>query len=297
MSNRSTSSTFSRRAALKAAGTAVAGMWAPSRIAAAASPVQPALTRVSKPLHVAPENSLDPAVHSRAENLFWTDAMMEHAGFFAALMPGADLADQRAQAENFQRSFQTQFERAKSTRLDRTNYADFNRSTVELMKPFIDYKRRMLDAQNSGKIRTLVFSTFFDHTAREAERAAARLEQLSLGDVAFSFVEVIDFWSGVMSDHSELTAHMLDPQEQDLIGQARDLAARFQGIGEANRVVGVPSAQTALVTEEMINFQAQLDNGLDTGLIKSIIQPTFADHLRREMLKFLDELNRCKRRT
>jgi hypothetical protein len=275
---------------------ALAGVWTP--ISAMAGPQYNLVAnRASKPLHLVPESSLDPAVHSRAENLFWIDAMIDHAGLFAMLMPGPELSTQRAQAENFQRSFQQQFDRARSATLDRTNHAALNKSTVELMKPFIEYKRRMLEAQNSGKIRSLVFSTFFEHTAREAERAVERLENISRGDIALSFVEVIDFWAGIMSDHAELTAHMLDPQEQDLIGRERDLSARFQGIAEANRVGGVPGAQTTLVTEELMELQAELDYGLDAGLIRSVIHPTFADHLRRETLKFMDELKRTRSRT
>jgi hypothetical protein len=297
MSNRSTNFTLSRRAALKAGGLALVGACAPICTSGMATPQQPAAGRHSKALYLAPENSLDPAAHSRAENLFWTDTMMEHAGFFALLMPGPDLATQRTQAENFQRSFHQQFDRAKSATIDRTNYAAFNRSTVEMIKPFIEYKRRMLEAQNSGKIRTLVFSTFFDHTAREAQRAAARLEKLALGDATLNYNEVVDFWSGVMSDHTEITAHLLDPQEQDLISQARDLGARFQGIGEANRIVGVPGAQAVLVTDELIDFQSTIEKGVDTGMIKSIIHPTLADHIRRETLKFVDEFKRTRSRT
>ena len=99
-----------------------------------------------KPLLLAAENA-DIAAIARAENLFWCDVMMEHAAFFALLMPGADLAAQRAQAENFQRKFQAQNDVPRSAPMDHNNYAAFNRSTVELIKPFIDYKRRMLEAQ------------------------------------------------------------------------------------------------------------------------------------------------------
>jgi hypothetical protein len=297
MSNHRTNSTFSRRDALKAGSLALAGVLGHTEFSAASNPQQPATNRAAKTLYLAPENSLDPAVHSRAENLFWADVMAEHAGFFAMLMPGPELATQRGQAESFQRSFQNQFDRAKSTTFDRTNYAAFNRSTVEMMKPFIEYKRRMLDAQDLGRIRTLVFSTFFDHTAREAERASLRLQKLSHGDVTLNHSEVIDFWSGIMSDHGEFTAHLLDPKEESMSGEARDLSARFLGIGEANRVTGVPGSQITLVLEELTDFQAALEKGLDEALIKSIMHPTLAHHFRRETLKFVDELKRSAKRT
>src|SRR5947208_504092 len=190
MSNDTIVSMLSRRAMIRIGGMALVGVWSwrePLAIAGQA----PGAAQPGKPLFLAPDKSADAAVHSRAENLFWSDVMMEHASFFAMLMPGPELAAQRAQAENFQRTFQGQYDRAKAATLNATNYAAFNRSTIELIKPFIEYKQRMLDAQNSGKLRSLVFPLFFDHTAREAQRAVQRLEKLATGDPGLSFKEVV----------------------------------------------------------------------------------------------------------
>src|SRR5688572_21337335 len=46
--------------------------------------------------------SMDPVELSIAESRFWNEQMMEHAQFFIMLMPGAELADERSQAERFQ---------------------------------------------------------------------------------------------------------------------------------------------------------------------------------------------------
>ena len=116
----------------------------------------------------------DPVAHSLADNLFWTDILMEHGKFFAMLMPGPELAAQRARAEKFQASFANQFAKAQSANLDRNNYAAFNRATVELVKPFIDFKHEMKAAQEAGKLNSLVWPLFFEHTAREAERFVRR---------------------------------------------------------------------------------------------------------------------------
>src|SRR5262245_21199494 len=140
----------------------------------------------SKAVYLPPVQSLDPVAHSVAENLFWNDIMAEHASFFVRLMPGPELASYRAEADNFQRAFQNQIGRARSEKLDIRNYTALNTSTFDLLKQFREYKHKMLDAQNSGKIRTLVFSLFFDHAAREAQRAAARLERLSGGDTSIN---------------------------------------------------------------------------------------------------------------
>ena len=165
------------------------------------------------------------------------------------------------------------------------------------MKPFIEYKQRMHDAQAAGRIRTLVFPLFFDHTAREAQRGAARLEKLATGDVSLNFTEVVDFWTTAMSDHAEFIAHYLDPQEQDLIGQALDSSAVFKGFNQGNRSQKSPGGEIVLATEELIDFETAVGEGINTGRIKSILHPTLADHMRRETLKFVDELKRTGTKT
>jgi hypothetical protein len=134
-----------------------------------------------KPVFIPEGTEFDPVSFSLADTLFWTDIMMEHAQFFVMLMPGEELAPHRAEAERFKATFAQQFDRARTARIDRTNYADLNRQTVELVKPFSDWKHRMGDAQAKGKIRSLVWHDFFEHTALEAERFTRRLKQFSAG--------------------------------------------------------------------------------------------------------------------
>ncbi|PYS49955.1 MAG: hypothetical protein DMG13_22200 [Acidobacteria bacterium] len=270
-------SMFSRREMMKFGGMGLIGVWGQNL---SATPGSRSQAGPSNPvLLLPPADSTDPAVHSKTENMFWAEVMMEHASFFATLMPGPLLATERAQAESFQRSFQDHLGRAKTTTLDRNNYAAFNRSTVELMKPFIEYKQRMLEAQNSGRIRTLVFSLFFG------------------GDVSISYGEVVDFWSAIMSDHSELIAHLLDPQEQELISQALDASAVFQGFKLGNHARPLPGGEIFLATEELIDFETVLEEGIGAGKIKSVIHPILAAHIRRESLKFIDELKRTGNKT
>lgn len=285
---------LSRRSILKIGGAALVGVWSQREIPAIAGQ-QPA-SASGKPLYLAPENA-DIAAYSRAENLFWCDILMEHAALFAMLMPGADLATQRTQAEAFQKSFQAQYDRAKSGPLDKTNYASFNRSTIALIQPFIDYKRRMFDAQTSGKMHSFVFPLMFDHTAREAAHAVRRLEKLAAGDSDFNFADVVDFWTAAMSDESAFIAHFLDPQEQELIGQALDSSAIFKGFNQGNKDHSLSSGEIVLALEDFIDFETTIEDGANTGRIKSIMTPVLADHMRRETLKFMDEVKRTGRRT
>src|SRR5438105_123777 len=100
--------------------------------------------------------------------------MMEHAMFFVMLMPGAELDGPRRQAEEFQRLFAHQLEQSQGIRAD--NYVAFNRSTIDLARRFSDYKKSMREQQAAGKIHSLVWPLFFQHTAREADRFATRLD-------------------------------------------------------------------------------------------------------------------------
>src|SRR5688572_3883431 len=97
----------------------------------------------TKPVYVADPGARDPVSLSHADNLFWTDILTEHALFFTLLMPGDDLARQRAQAQDFQRRFAAQFEKLRQSGGDSSNYVAMNRSTIEIAKPFIDFKHRM----------------------------------------------------------------------------------------------------------------------------------------------------------
>jgi hypothetical protein len=290
-------SNLPRRTLIKVAGAALVAVWSRKALPALAAQQPAGGPAAEKTMFLAPDGVTDAAVHSRVENLFWCDIMMEHAGFFATLMPGAELATQRSQAEGFQRSFQEQYNRAKTASLDRTNYAAFNRSTIDLMKLFIQFKQQMNAAQQNGKIRTLVFPSFFEHTAIEAERAAARLEKLAAGNAALEYGEVVAFWSGAMSDHSELIAHLLDPQEQELISQALDASGVFKGFQHGIQAQKLAAGQILIATEELIDFDTAVEEGVKTGRIKSILHPTLADHMRRETLKFVDELKRTSGRT
>jgi hypothetical protein len=231
----------------------------------------------------------DPVSLSAAESLFWTDIMMEHALFFAMLMPGDDLKEERGQAQAFQQRFASHLTRLRGESAERGNYAALNRATIEIVRPFIDFKKKMEEEQTSGRMHSLVWPLFFEHTAREAERFVSRLDRYSKGETESDRTEVVTFWSSIMAEHSDFIAHLLDPQEGELIRKALEASDKFQQLGKA-RPISMPAAHGA--AEEIINFKTAAEKGIQTGKIKSIIDPALADHVRREAIKFADELKR-----
>jgi len=245
---------------------------------------------IMKPVILPNAGSTDPVEYSVAENAFWNEQMMEHAAFFVMLMPGPELADEREQAERFRKTFADQLARSKSASLDRSNYAAFNRSTVELLKPYADWKRKNGDLQATGKLRSLTWSTFFDHTALEAEHFAQRLDRFSRGDISSDSRATAAFWTQIMGEHADFIAHLLDPAERDLIMKAMKAGDGFHRLHDAPPSSKNPVEQAV---DEIIDFKTAAEKGIQAGKIRSIIHPTLADHVRREAIKAADDLKRA----
>jgi hypothetical protein len=243
--------------------------------------------KLLKPVYLAPENSTDPVTHSIAENLFWNDIMMEHAQFFIMLMPGAELANYRAQAQRFERQFAAQLRRTCQLRITRANLSAFNQSTIALVRPFITFKRRLTELQSSGKLKSLVWPSFFQHTADEAEYFVKHLQSLSQGEVRLPLRQTADFWVDTMADHGDFIAHLLDPSERELVAKAYAASAAMRSMQRS-------TSRSALLKagEEIIAFKTAAEKGIIAGQIMSIIHPNLADHVRREAVKFVDELKR-----
>jgi ATP-dependent exoDNAse (exonuclease V) beta subunit len=244
----------------------------------------------TKPTFLPEAGSNDPVAHSVAENLFWNEQMMEHAKFFIMLMPGPELAGPRGQAERFQQTFAGQLEKARAAGLDRANYVAFNRSTVELVKPYADFKHKMRDEQAAGRLQSLVWPSFFEHTEREAEHFVKRLEQFSRGDTSIDMKETAEFWTLIMGEHAGFIAHLLDPEENALIQKAMQTSDAFRRM---HKSVPTSKGPVEQAVDDIIDFKTAAERGIQTGKIKSIINPALADHVRREALKAADELKRA----
>lgn len=250
-----------------------------------------ALDGGTKRIYLAPEGSNDPITHSLADTLFWTDILAEHALFFQLLMPGDELEDEREQAEDFQEDFQDRFEDARTADLERDDLKEFNRDTIELVLPFIEYKRKMKERQESGKLLSLVWPLFFDHTAREAERFVQRLKMYSGNQTEYERGETVAFWSQIMGEHADFIAHLLDPQERELVEKAMKTSSDFRKLQEC----GSKEDEAEKAAQEIIDFKVAAAKGIQTGQIKSILKPELADHVRREAVRFADELKRTRK--
>ena len=265
-----------------------------------------------KPVIVPEAESKDPAAHAWADARFATDIMAEHGLFFALLMPPETAREERKQAAQFSKRFAQLHTRVHDAGPpQKGDLKRFTGKVIEAIKPFIDYKARLGEAQQKGQLRSLVWPLFFDHTRHEAERWTRRLEQLSRGESEYDKTEVASFWDNIMDEHARFVAHLLDPDESELIEKAMSASKVFQELGAG----GIGGATAALVkkpgtvvkaltqfpetsavlsaADTILDFKTQAARDIEAGRIKSIIDPRLADHVRREALKFIDELRRA----
>jgi len=253
----------------------------------------------------------EPARHAWADARFATDIMAEHALFFALLMPPEVAAQERAEALRFGEVF-TRLNSAidGSPPPERGDVGSFVNRIVEEIKPFIDFKAKLGDAQREGRLRSLVWPLFFDHAQHEAERWSRRLTAIAHGEPEFDRTEVVEFWSNIMDEHARFVAHLLDPDEFDLIEKAMKTSSVFASLGNNNlggvvhatlqepaTVIGslLQNPETDAVmsaAQTILDFKTESARNIEAGRIKSIIDPRLADHVRREALKFVDELKR-----
>ncbi len=93
-----------------------------------------------------------------------------------------------------------------------------------------------------------------------------------------------------MEEHARFVSQLLDPSEKVLKGAADTAAETFDKLEDApvgSKDPAMAAAQT------MIDFKTAAEKGIQAGQIKSIINPALADHVRREAVRFKDELTRA----
>ncbi|MBA3689057.1 MAG: DUF2935 domain-containing protein [Chloroflexi bacterium] len=113
-----------------------------------------------------------------------------------------------------------------------------------------------------------------------------------------------------MEEPARFIVHLLDPDEFELIEKAMSASNIFRSLGgdSVGGTVDALAAEHGAVLESLANhpdveavmsavqsildFKTQAVRDIEAGRIKSIIESRLADHVRREALKFLNELKR-----
>ena len=279
----------SRRKVLAAGlGAAIAG---PALVRAQEVPEpKSAFDRRDKPWAL--PDSKDPAVLSTAENRFWLEVLRDHSDFFTMLMPGDALAAHRKEAMSFRKTFDGRLKKV-SKDLDKDSYLEFNKESMDEAKKFMEWKLRMRDLQASGKIRSLVWPSFFQAAAHEADAYITRLIRLNRGEPAIIRREVADLWLADAGDHASMLAHFMDPGETRLIHDAMEASKKFRTVHAAETADpsgATPQDPVQKAAEERHQMEAAIQKAVNENRVQSIIHPLMADHMVREGLRFLEDL-------
>lgn len=254
----------------------------------------------------------DVCLHAWADARFAAENMAEHAQFFALQMPQELAPKEKAQAEQFEMKFKALYAQIVANGPPQTNALKaFCENLIKEIKPFIAFKAACAEAQQSGKLYCLIYPLVFEHTQREAQRWCLRLQGLGLGESRFDRAEVSTFWTGCMDEDCRFIAHMLDPEEYALIDACMKTSSVFRQLNRGGTggvfasLVGEPgSVVVSLVknqktyeilscAESILDLKTKLCRDIEAGRVKSMIIPAMADHLRRESVKFVDELKRA----
>lgn len=269
-------------------------------------------TATEKPVILPKADETDPSLHAWADARFAVDIMMEHALFFVLLMPPETANEENRQAQQFHQQFKDLLGKIDANGPpDRAELKLFANEIIEAIRPFAEYKARLGEAQTSGQLRSLVWPLFFDHARHEAERWTRRMEVVAGGESEYDRGEVVTFWTNIMEEHALFVAHLLDPQETELIktcfktsdvfrelgkgGATGVVSALFQQPGTvASALIHNPETDAILsAAETILDFKTKAVRDIEAGRIKSIIDPRLADHVRREAVKFINELKRA----
>src|SRR5687768_5811603 len=124
----------------------------------------------------------------------------------------------------------------------------------------------------------------------DSEDPNARLVRLTKGETSVDPAKAAEFWTFSMGEHTGFIAHLLDPAERELVAKAMKTSDAFRQLHGQK-----PAAKdrTIEAVDDILDFKVAAEKGIETGKIKSIIDPALADHVRREALKAADELRRA----
>ncbi len=108
----------------------------------------------------------------------------------------------------------------------------------------------------------------------------------------------LDFWLGIMVDHSRFMRNGFDPTEEEAFRIADDFAQRFVVFRQQNQVQPDLSPEFLFslqdLLEEFIAFKGRLAAGIEACQILSILSAGLIDHIRREAIFFSGILARIK---
>lgn len=236
-----------------------------------------------RPVYLASMETTNPNVIALADLMFWSGQLREHCLFLQDGLPIERLSAQHERTVMYKGIFEMLFEQAVSLALDEKDIRDLSDDFIRETELLIGFKRQLETQQLSGAIYTLIWPSFIDHMAREAERTVSRLRSLLAGNIDFNREDTIKFWARITAEHAAYGSRWFDPDEREtvkLIQQSEDV---FRNIEKEHELEGNTDP---VITEIDMAIEAQTRSlqGIKSARLKSMMTPTDVDHVRRESI-------------
>ncbi|RJQ31705.1 MAG: DUF2935 domain-containing protein [Actinobacteria bacterium] len=227
---------------------------------------------------------------AQAYAIFWADQTWEHAWLLEKLLPIDDLAKEHEEAKQFKEALRGYYAQLRDLDIEANTFTNISEKLITEIGGFIDFENDLKNRQLKGKICTLIYPLFLEHTVREQNRSLNQLQALKENKLVFDRQEIITFWSQAIAEHAAFFAHWLDPTESQIEEKTLHYNQQFlKSYQELNIEIDIDT-----LIGDFINYSSVTLNNIIEHKIRSIIFPDLADHYRREAIFFRDQLRKAE---
>lgn len=221
------------------------------------------------------------------EGRYAADLASEQALFFSMVLPTETAPERKKEAQRLHERALKLFQRVDALGPggigDLRAFAEDVRGTLQ---PVLDFAEACRDSQSDGELQSLAWPSFFGHARDTLEVRLARMESIAAGRGLPSTEQVLAACAALAAN-ARLAARLLDPAETETVAMATDLAVQLVGIGDSHN-----AEAAGRILSSAVRIHTELARGVESGRFQSALNPILADHMRREALKAVDDLQR-----
>lgn len=155
------------------------------------------------------------------------------------------------------------------------------------LQPVLDLLRACREAQEAGALQSLAWPSLLRAAEEGLASSLDRIDAAAASAPGPTVASVAAVHTPRLARLALVTAHLLDPLEQEWTGRFRTIAVRL------DEVAPTPAgAEQALA--QAVAAWTDCARAVEAGEVQSILNPMLADHLRREAVKALDDLRQAR---
>lgn len=179
----------------------------------------------------------------------WLIQLKEHAMFIFKMLDGE-------RAPNLKKEAYRQWQKWQKFTLN-PNGARLPDMILEI----INLKQRILDALNTGNEIGNIYPSLIEHMIKEANFFLGKLQN------SVSVDQEIEFWVKENSEHTGLTAHLLDPSEKQLVIDSLNMSQDLED------VAGASLPEINQVYQQSNEAALELEESLKNNQVKTVNNP------------------------